>query len=62
MTSVITCPYCKGKMELRELGTNKEHRVYFYECMKCLARSPMTSNAVTANSMARMRAEDKKAI
>ena len=62
MTANIKCPYCKGRMELRILGTNKEHRVYFYECPKCLARSPMTWNEVTANSMARMSKEEKEAM
>ena len=53
MTDVIRCPYCKSQMELRVLGMNK-NKIYFYECPKCLSRSPQTWNEVTANSMARM--------
>ena len=59
MTNVMTCPYCGNQMELRELGMNK-NKICFYECIKCLARSPMTWNKVTANSMARMRNEKKE--
>lgn len=54
MTTIITCPYCNAQMNLRELGMSK-NKIYFYECSKCLSRSPMTWNAVTANSMATMR-------
>ena len=54
MATDIYCPYCKGRMELRILGMNK-NKIYFYECTKCLARSPQTTNDATANSMARMR-------
>lgn len=54
MTNRINCPYCDGEMMLRELGMSK-NKVCFYECMKCLSRSPMTSNKYTANSMAKMR-------
>ena len=53
MKKEIKCPYCKAQMDLRRLGMNK-NKIYFYECTKCLARSPLTWNEVTANSMARM--------
>ena len=59
MTSTIKCPYCNGEMLLRVLGLNK-NKVCFYECPKCLSRSPMTWNPVTANSMAKMRLEERK--
>lgn len=64
MTSVIKCRYCGGDMEIRELGLNKEHRFYYYECPFCMSRSPQTLNEVTANSMARMRPskEEKQAV
>lgn len=58
MAKEIRCPYCKGQMQLRKLGMSK-NKVFFYECVKCLARSPMTFNEVTANSMARMSEERK---
>ena len=54
MTDNIKCPFCGGKMESRRLGLNK-NKIWFYECAKCLARSPQTWNEVTANSMAKMR-------
>ena len=53
MKRVITCPYCGGHMECRELGFKAKY--VFYECEKCLSRSPLTTNKVTANSMAQMR-------
>ena len=53
MTDTIKCPYCKGNMTIRQLGTNK-NKVFFYECPKCLSRSPQTWSEVVANSMARM--------
>ena len=55
MTDKITCPYCNGSMLYRELGHGKAQRHCFYECSKCLSRSPLTFNEVTANSMATMR-------
>ena len=61
MTRNIVCPYCNARMLLRELGMNK-NRVFFYECPKCLARSPMTWNKVTANSMAKMNENERNAI
>jgi len=54
MTKEITCPYCGNIMDLRELGISRK-KICFYECLKCLARSPQTWNKVTANSMAKMR-------
>ena len=59
MTDKITCPYCGAKMELRELGMNR-NKVVFYECSGCLARSPMTNNKYTANRMAQLRKEERK--
>ena len=59
MTANIKCPYCNGMMELRKLGMNK-NKIYFYECPKCLARSPMTWNEVTANSMARISMKEER--
>ena len=50
MTDKITCPYCNGTMELRELGYVA--KIVFYECPKCLSRSPQTNNKYTANSLA----------
>lgn len=55
MKRLITCPYCGGRMECRELGFKAKY--VFYECTKCLARSPLTTNKVTANSMAQMRSD-----
>ena len=54
MTRRIRCPYCNGEMLLQSLGMSK-NKIVFYECSKCLSRSPQTYNEVTANSMARMR-------
>ena len=59
MTEKVNCPYCNGKMVLRELGMSRK-KICFYECIKCLSRSPMTWNKVTANSMAKMRREERK--
>lgn len=61
MTRNVKCPYCSGRMLLRELGMS-QNKVYFYECIKCLSRSPMSWNKVAANSMAKMRNEEKKAV
>ena len=55
MTANIICPYCNSKMAYRELGHGKVQKHCFYECSKCLSRSPLTFNEVTANSMATMR-------
>ena len=54
MANDIFCPYCKKKMRLLSLGANK-NKMFFYECEGCLSRSPLTWNAVTARSMAKMR-------
>lgn len=59
MEEIIKCPYCKGKMELRKLGMSK-NKICFYECTKCLSRSPMTWNEVVAKNMAKMRNEERK--
>ena len=60
MTKDIVCPYCNAQMAYRELGHGKAQRHCFYECSKCLSRSPLTFNEVTANSMATMRQKRTK--
>lgn len=60
MSAKITCPYCGGQMESRILGLNK-NKVCFYECIKCLSRSPFSWNEATAKGMAQMRAKEKRA-
>lgn len=61
MTNDIRCPYCNGEMVIQELGLNK-NKIFFYECTKCLARSPQTYNQVTANSMARIRYVERRVV
>lgn len=59
MSKKIMCPYCGNVMESRVLGLNK-NKVCFYECPKCLSRSPFSWNEATAKGMAQMRAGKKQ--
>lgn len=56
---IIKCPYCDQEMNLRVLGLG-EHKTCFYECSKCLSRSPHALNEVMAKNLARMRISKEK--
>lgn len=47
----IECPYCDTPMAYRELGFVA--KTSFYECPRCLSRSPQTFGQINAKNIAK---------